>query len=298
MRSRSLIERSSKSELARLMIWKALGETGMRLFRNKPLTTVPDVSQTTAVFICGLHRSGTSVLHRILREHPDIESFENTGVPEDEGQHLQTVFPAARRLGGPGQFAFGPSAHLTEIDAETLGDKQSLLLREWGAYIDFDKPFFLEKSPPNIVRTRFFQSIFPNSKFIILTRHPIPVAMATLEKWNMELNKCIEHWVLAHKIFLQDQAQLKHCKIVSYEQLCKTPHQGLTDIAEFLNIEIGQEFEPIQNLNSEYFTRWQTLSEIRKASIVTKLDGECKQTLASLGYENWHDFKTYSGKIE
>jgi len=47
------------------------------------------------VFIAGLHRSGTSVLARCLREHPQISGFRNTGVPEDEGQHLQDVYPAA-----------------------------------------------------------------------------------------------------------------------------------------------------------------------------------------------------------
>ena len=66
------------------------------------------------LFVAGLHRSGTSLLHGILAEHPDISGFADTGVPEDEGQHLQSVFQPAKRYGGPGKFAFQPESALDE----------------------------------------------------------------------------------------------------------------------------------------------------------------------------------------
>ena len=44
------------------------------------------------ILVCGLHRSGTSLLFQILRDHPDISGFRNTGVNQDEGQHLQSVY--------------------------------------------------------------------------------------------------------------------------------------------------------------------------------------------------------------
>jgi hypothetical protein len=44
------------------------------------------------VFIGGLHRSGTSIVHRCLSDHPDVSGFQSTGVWEDEGQHLQSVY--------------------------------------------------------------------------------------------------------------------------------------------------------------------------------------------------------------
>ena len=58
------------------------------------------------IFICGLHRSGTSLLYKILKSQKNISGMENTGVIEDEGQHLQTVFNAANKHGGPGKFGF------------------------------------------------------------------------------------------------------------------------------------------------------------------------------------------------
>ena len=57
------------------------------------------------VFVGGLHRSGTSLVHRCLAGHPRVSGFRDTGVWEDEGQHLQTVYRPAAAHGGPGQIS-------------------------------------------------------------------------------------------------------------------------------------------------------------------------------------------------
>ena len=68
----------------------------------------------------GLQRSGTTLLFRMLREHPEISGFTNNPdanewlAVEDEGQFLQSVYPPAIFWGGPGRFAFSPEANLTE----------------------------------------------------------------------------------------------------------------------------------------------------------------------------------------
>src|SRR5437763_1252312 len=69
------------------------------------------------VFLAGLHRSGTTLLARLLAAHPEVSGFSGTGADADEGQHLQTVYPAAKVWGGPGRFGFAPEAHFTEEQA-------------------------------------------------------------------------------------------------------------------------------------------------------------------------------------
>lgn len=138
----------------------------------------------TLVFIAGLHRSGTSPLFNLLKAHPDISGFEIPGGAEreHEGQHLQTVYPPDNEIGGPGYFALDPSAHLTESSTLANSNSRDALIADWVKHWDTQKPYLLEKSPPNVVRTRFLQALFPGSKFILITRHPIAASLATV-KW-------------------------------------------------------------------------------------------------------------------
>ena len=66
------------------------------------------------IFICGLHRSGTSLLDKILKEQKNISGLKNTNAPKDEGQHVQTIYPIAKTFGGPGKFGFNKLAYLNE----------------------------------------------------------------------------------------------------------------------------------------------------------------------------------------
>ena len=60
------------------------------------------------VFICGMPRSGTSMLGRNIARLVDCTDLKNTGTIEDEGQNVQNVYPTAHELWGPGRFGFDP----------------------------------------------------------------------------------------------------------------------------------------------------------------------------------------------
>ena len=52
------------------------------------------------VFVCGLQRSGTSVLARNIARLENCTGFKNTGVLEDEGQYLQDIYLTDHQCGG------------------------------------------------------------------------------------------------------------------------------------------------------------------------------------------------------
>ena len=184
--------------------------------KRNPLAQAPSIDGKNFLFIGGLHRSGTSILHRLLCEHPLASGFHGTGVPEDEGQHLQSVFPAAHAFGGPGEFALHPEAHLTEASDLANPVNRDRLLCQWGAYYDLSKSLLLEKSPPNLVRSRFLRQLFPNSNFLFIVRHPVAVSLAT-EKWSgRTMTERLLHWSKAYSIMLSDVESVKGCMVIRY----------------------------------------------------------------------------------
>lgn len=210
------------------------------------------------IFLCGLHRSGRSVLHRILRRHPEISGFHNTGAPDDEGEFLQNVYPKSRNYGGPGKFCFAPDAYMNEKSRLVNDQSRARLMEQWGSHWDLSKPFLIEKSAPNLISSRFFQALFPGSLFIFLVRHPIAVALATQKTAIAEIPQWIEHWSLAHKAMIEDRKFLKRHILVRYEDLITRPELCMKTIYEFLRLPFQAPDENlIQGINREYFKLWE-----------------------------------------
>ena len=122
------------------------------------------------LFIIGLHRSGTTLLSKAIAANKICSGFQDTGVPMDEGQFLQSVYPVAKKFGGPGLFGFHKDSHLTENSPLLTQFNKNLLKIEWEKFWDLSKELLVEKSPPNILKTRFLQEIFPNSYFLLITK--------------------------------------------------------------------------------------------------------------------------------
>ena len=220
------------------------------------------------VFLGGLHRSGTTLLFRMLREHPEVSGFENNKVreewlaPEDEGQFLQTVYPPAVFFGGPGKFAFAPEAHMTEESELLTPENKTLLAKQWFPFWDLNKRFLLEKSPPNLIWMRFLQSVFPGSSYVAIERHPVAVSLAT-EKWSSTaLPSLIEHWLAAHETFEIDRPHLKHNMVVKYETMVADPAGLLPSIYGFLGLKSHPTtFEPTTEHNQRYFAKWADIAK-------------------------------------
>jgi predicted metal-dependent TIM-barrel fold hydrolase len=105
--------------------------------------------------------------------------------------------------------------------------------------------------------TRFLQSAFPNSSFVIIVRHPVAVSLATT-KWSARsLDSLIEHWLVAHETFEADRPHLQRVMTVGYETLVEEPAATLRKIYAFLGVAPHEtSFEATTEHNQKYFAQW------------------------------------------
>jgi len=254
-----------------------------RAAKRPPLARAPSIRGDQFIFVCGLHRSGTSALHRVLRQSDAVSGFGGTGAPEDEGQHLQSVFPPATAFGGPGRFAFDPASRMTESSVRDLEGERDTLLREWGAYFDLHRSCFVEKSPPNLLRARYLQALFPGAKFVFIVRHPIAVSLAT-ESWSKRTRlENLLHWHAAHMLMLRDIPHVEHKIVLRYEDLCASPSASLTEISRLLNIAPPEPAEELTDRNEKHFGRWESAPNVDMDIVASMMFGD-DSPASRLGY--------------
>jgi hypothetical protein len=245
-----------------------------------------DPAHQRLVFVGGLHRSGTTLLGRLLAEHPEVSGFEETGVPADEGQHLQQVYPTAKTHGGPGRFGFDPAAHLTEESELCTPESAARLMESWSPHWDLAKPVLVEKSPPNLVRTRFLQGLFPGASFVVIVRHPIAVSLAT-QKWSQtSMRSLLRHWVVCHETLERDRPHIARLLVVTYEDLVVDPAACLGRCYDFVGLSPHPSVPKLRtDSNAAYFARWNELRQGARGRL--RAEHSClglKGGVASFGY--------------
>jgi hypothetical protein len=237
------------------------------------------------VFVGGLHRSGTTPLARWLSSHPAISGLEGTGVYEDEGQHLQSVYPIAGAYGGPGRFALDPRARLTEESPLVVPGAAQRLIAAWSPYWDLSKPVLMEKSPTNLVRLRFLRALFPRASFIIVTRHPAAVAMATRKWTRSSSDSLVRNWLAGHRHLVADAEAVGDTAVVRYEDLIDDPAQELDRLFAFLDVAPHDGGWTVKGgLNDAYFADWAAYRVPWRRQAHRRVAGRYERDVLPFGY--------------
>lgn len=209
------------------------------------------------IFICGLHRSGTTLLERKIVSQYDVSHL-RASVPESEGQHLQQVFPSARKFGGAGRFAFSTEMVAALDDLPPPEECRERILKDWSRFVVGDGSTLLEKSPPNLTKIDWLRKVFPGSRFVIMMRDPRAVSAATLKWSKTSLPELMMHWNVAHTSAMQSFRE-DDCTVIRYEDLCADPDAELKRVADFLGLvpradtqQVEERHGELRNSNGKY----------------------------------------------
>ena len=171
------------------------------------------------VFVAGLHRTGTTLLARIVGSHPQVSAISGSPVPENEGCYLQGAIPHTALHGRPGHFATDPDEHHTEASTYNTLETKERLLADWRPWFAPERRWWIEKSPVNLTRMRLYQQLFPTSQFIIILRHP-QIMAAALSKWvDTDPQTLVRYALDAYDLMARDLAYLHSALVIRYEDL-------------------------------------------------------------------------------
>ncbi len=201
------------------------------------------------LFVIGAPRSGTTMLERMLASHSMVQ-----GGPEP---HIIT--PLAH-LGVWDKVGKAPYDHVLaaqsqKLFVDQLPNKEQDYWAACRAYCDVlygryleskgNKPICLDKTPAYALVLPFMQKVFPDAKYIVLTRHPLAMFSSFANSFfdgdyqvAQDYNPIINRYVPAMARFLRQQAPPRlH---VRYEDLVKDPETWFQRICEHIEIP----FEP------------------------------------------------------
>ena len=211
------------------------------------------------IFICGLHRSGTSLLENLIIQNLEL-SYLRMQVPENEGQHAQSVYSPAYKFGGPGRFAFSSAM---DDELQKLNDYESCNRRikdDWARFVVGHDTSLIEKSPPNITKIWWLRRVFPNSKFVVLSRDPRATSGATCKWTSSTIEELMMHWNVAYSKALADSRK-EDTLWLRYEDVVADHQTALDAISSFAGLsrrvesqKIDQRFETLASTNDKYIS--------------------------------------------
>jgi hypothetical protein len=151
-------------------------------------------------------------------------------VPQNEGQHLQSVYPRTNELRGVFHYAYMEAAQMTETSESVSVATRRALLDAWSPYWRLTASRLVEKSPRHSTMTRFLQATFSPAAtvFVATMRHPLACAHYMWGKHykqgksDGEANDMcgatyIDHWLRVYDVLMADMEHLDHVKLVQFE---------------------------------------------------------------------------------
>lgn len=200
----------------------------IEIFDSSWIERCTSASEASPIFICGMYRSGSTLLERMLGAHPEITAA---------GELNALALSVARHVGAFPQAATGAKREqLQRVADEYVAEVKQLFP---------DAPFVIDKQPDNFLRAGLIRAIFPGAK-IIRTRRDLRDNCLSLyfQQFDRAASYAndlqhIAHYCGQHER-LSDHWQTciaDNICTVDYEELVESPEPVLRRVLEFVGLE-------------------------------------------------------------
>ena len=258
---------------------------------------------TRPIFILGLNKSGTSLLNLCLAQHASVSGIRDFSRPKKwkggtahlrlqsfrlgEGQKIPNLLEKLTpKPGGSGRWAHPDVRHLYRLtEAHVEPDDRDHVVRAYREGMCDSSKRLCEKSPPNLIRSRYLQALFPDAVFITIVRDPYANISANGKvrtKWGTVRDQAV-HWAAAHRLFLEDRPQLSRSLLLRYEDLVADVKATLGRVCAFSDLDAAELAEPPLQIDP---THNQFLIDQLEPDDVAVIDEKCGEVMGEFGYNS------------
>ncbi len=217
--------------------WRHSGRGTPAEFEVPPeLQPEPPELREPPIFVSGCNRGGTTILARLLAEHPEICNI-GTG-PFSEGQFVwRQKFPDRSRH----RWAVEPWKSRMRKTAADATPELVRFFRARFAHAVGARGRLLEKTPANAVRIPFIDACFPDCHFVHIIRDGRDTVCSLMAR-KVRFRYAPLQWVGAHETALADLERLPpgRVSILRYEDLLAKPAEVLERLARGCGLRMDE----------------------------------------------------------
>ncbi len=221
------------------------------------------------LFILGMPRTGSTLLDRMLGNHPEIISMGELGCFK-EAMKVLTGF-----AGGDGFHNHFYQQSDRVIDLDRLGH----LYREAAGPEDFPGTYFIDKYPMNFMDLGLIADALPEARFIHTIRNPLDTVFANYKQiytlgfyhYSYTLQECAEYYICYHEIMKFWRHREPHRILdIYYEEMIHNTETLARRVLKFLDLDWDENCLHPQKNKSPVDTA--SLSQVRQPIYKTAID--------------------------
>lgn len=216
------------------------------------------------VFICGLHRSGSTLLETMLSTHPLLSSGGEVDV------FRKQLFAPTKSFQVPSLFTDASAEAIIKQYLARVANQTNMPVELDANELSLSKIRLLDKQPENFLLIGYIKQLFPKAKFIWTRRNKLNNIFSIYtqhfgyyQAYSSSLDEISafydQHLDLLH--FWQG-LYCDDIKVVDYEDLVTNTANVITDIQSFLNVEHNNDYQKFYQTRQLVSTA--SMAQVRK----------------------------------